>query len=227
MLLNLSSNSLTTLSEGFFIYQFQLEVLELRWNLFQSIQPQNAKYLKTIYADDFRLCCITTNLNIECLAPRDVFSSCSNLLGHTTFLIWIWFIACSATISNAFVILLAKHSSQDNDSSAHSILITNLAISDLGYSIYLCALATADAVYEGMFGIYNLTWKSSFMCHLFAILSSTSFMMIALILVGITVIRFFCYKQYTYAYIALKVYSNLCHFYYPDYNQFYQYSSID
>ena len=70
---------------------------------------------------------------------------------------------------------------------AHALLIINLAISDTAYSLYLIAIAVADAYYSGAYIIYDDWWRTSFLCKALSFLSifSNELSMAALMCVSI------------------------------------------
>jgi len=64
------------------------------------------------------------------------------------------------------------------------MLILNLAISDFLMGVYLIMLGIAGSVFEGTFGVHNLTWRSSSTCQFMGVLvvlsSETSVQTLAL-----------------------------------------------
>ncbi len=180
--LNLSHNHIHTLIDDF----YNLVVLDIRSNNIYVIDVKKGKLLEKLYADEYWHCCI--NSDVECFAPYEVFSSCSDLLHYKAYYTWIWFVAFTSLAANIIVIISSKMKVKHG---VNSLMMMNLAVSDLAYSIYLLIIAVSDRVYKGQYAVHNVQWRSSYFCHLAAILSSTSFLMSALCILSITFLRFY------------------------------------
>ncbi|XP_071953266.1 G-protein coupled receptor GRL101-like [Antedon mediterranea] len=146
--------------------------LDIRGNNLQVYRErtfEELKNIKQLYSDIFRLCCLVGE--IEVCEPTDAFSSCDDLLRREILRILMMIIAISSVIGNVFVIIsrIVK-----KESTVDSILLTNLAVSDLLMAVYLLIIAGADLHYRGRYAKVAKDWKNSFLCSFAGAISTLS-----------------------------------------------------
>ena len=97
------------------------------------------------YVDEFILCCYADEAaagTVNCRSPNDEFSSCSDLMKNRGVRVCVWILGLTALLGNLIVILMRVVVKEDNK--VQSVLLTNLAISDLLMGIYLLIIAIKD-----------------------------------------------------------------------------------
>ncbi|KAL9955436.1 hypothetical protein ACROYT_G036764 [Oculina patagonica] len=173
--LNLSYMELRTISSGAFRGMDSLSELYLNNNKDLQRLPLDIfdnvplTYLET---DKFEFCCIAKLSGPNCSAPKDLFSSCNDLMANTTLYVCIWILGSIALVGNAFVLMWRLKTKSDNK--VHSLLLLNLAIADFLMGIYLIIIAGVDVYYRGRYFIYNDSWKHSPLCQFSGFVSTIS-----------------------------------------------------
>ena len=184
--LNLSMNKIDYLAEKVFTGLKMLKVLDLSGNRIQYIHgslPNNFPLVYKLISSHSHICCI---VSIEiCVAPLATFS-CTNLLQNIGIKVWIYFLAPSIIVLNIIVIIIHRLSESNN---ASTYLIQLLAFSDLLYGIYLSIITLSDMVHGDQYALHDLEWRSSVTCNIAAILSSLSFIMAAITVTLLAVVR--------------------------------------
>lgn len=139
-------------------------------------------------ADRFEFCCIAKLAGENCSAPKDLFSSCEDLMANPTLKISIWILGCIALLGNTFVLIWRLKSK--SESKVHSLLLLNLAISDFLMGIYLVMIGSVDLYYRGKYSIFSEDWKRSSLCQFCGFLSTLSSEASVFILTIMTADRF-------------------------------------
>jgi len=189
--LNLSSMELSSISAGAFRGLESLQFLylgnnkdlqQLPLNIFDSVS------LTYLEADKFEFCCIAKLSGPNCSAPKDLFSSCNDLMANLTLRLSIWILGSIALVGNAFVVIWRLKTK--SDSKVHALLLLNLAIADFLMGIYLIMIAAVDVFYRGKYFIYNDSWKHSLLCQLSGFVSTISSEASVFILTIMTIDRY-------------------------------------
>ncbi|XP_067045213.1 G-protein coupled receptor GRL101-like isoform X2 [Acropora muricata] len=189
--LNLSNMKLSSISSGAFNGMDSLRELylgnnenlqQLPLDIFSSIS------LRFLQADKFEFCCIARLSGPQCDAPKDLFSSCNNLMANMTLRLSIWILGSIALFGNAFVLLWRLKTKSDNR--VHALLLLNLAIADFFMGIYLALIGSVDAFYRGRYFIYNDRWKHSPLCQFSGFVSTLSSEASVMILTVMTLDRY-------------------------------------
>lgn len=189
--LNLSNMDLKTISSEAFHGMDSLTELYLDRNKDLQQLPLDIfdtvplTYLKT---DKFEFCCIAKLSGPNCSAPKDLFSSCDDLMANTTLYVCIWILGSIALVGNAFVLMWRMKTKSDNK--VHSLLLLNLAIADFLMGIYLIIIAGVDVFYRGRYFIYNASWKRGPLCQFSGFISTISSEASVFILTIMTVDRY-------------------------------------
>ncbi|XP_033105167.1 G-protein coupled receptor GRL101-like [Anneissia japonica] len=127
------------------------------------------KEIQSGYSDYFSLCCIVGD--IDHCEPIDLFASCTDLLRREALRILMLILGIAALLGNLVVIIRRVI---ENDFNVQSILITNLAVSDLLMAVYMIIIAGADIYYRGRYARYAEIWKNSFVCSFAGSISTLS-----------------------------------------------------
>ncbi|KAJ7373485.1 hypothetical protein OS493_011080 [Desmophyllum pertusum] len=189
--LNLSHLELRTIASGAFRGMDSLSELYLGNNKDLQQLPLDIfdnvplTYLET---DKFEFCCIAKLSGPNCSAPKDLFSSCNDLMANLTLYVCIWILGSIALVGNAFVLIWRLKTKGDNK--VHSLLLLNLAIADFLMGIYLIIIAGVDVFYRGRYFIYNDSWKRSPLCQFSGFVSTISSEASVFILTIMTVDRY-------------------------------------
>ena len=166
----LSHNHIQILAENMFSSLHSLHVLDIRNNVIESIDNSLSKLeIKFIMADERTSCCFSPKA--RCIAPEEVFSSCSDLIRGIVLKVVVWFLAVVTIIGNVFVIIWrVKYPSDDKQ----AFLVLNLSISDLLMGIYLTIIAATDIRYKGHYAYNAKQWQKHVLCKICAFMSTLS-----------------------------------------------------
>ena len=93
------------------------------------------------------------------------YLTCNRLLSEMPLVIFTWIFGLFALFGNVFVICWRKVQRQP-EHQVQSILICNLAVSDLLMGMYMLILASADAYYAEFFPMYSNDWRLGRVCKL-------------------------------------------------------------
>ena len=119
------------------------------------------------------LCYTPPGINCTAATARSPYLTCHKLLEDRVLEIFMWIIGINAIGGNLFVMVWRTKYFQSNK--IQSLLLSNLAMSDLLMGVYMLAIAWANIYYGDHFPMQSEIWRSSFMCRLIgavAILSS-------------------------------------------------------
>ena len=166
----ISHNQIQILGENMFTSLHILRVLDIRNNAIESIDHSLSKLeIKLIMADERTSCCFSPKA--QCIAPEEIFSSCSDLIRGIILKVVVWFLAVVTIIGNVFVIIWRlKFPSDDKQ----VFLVLNLSISDLLMGIYLIIIAFTDIRYMGHFAYNAKQWQKNVLCKICAYISTLS-----------------------------------------------------
>ena len=145
------------------------------------------------YVDEFILCCYADEAatgTVKCHSPKDEFSSCFDLMKNRGVQVCVWILGLTALLGNLIVILMRVVTKEDNN--VQSVLLTNLAISDLLMGIYLLIIAIKDVQWQGEYFLHDFRWRSGVPCALTGVLSMVSSEVSVLMLTVLTTDRLIC-----------------------------------
>ncbi|CAD5126157.1 DgyrCDS14324 [Dimorphilus gyrociliatus] len=151
--------------------------------------------LTRVESSNYAFCCIfgqEKNSSKSCLPKKDALSSCADLMERDILRAFLWILGVLALVGNAFVIIWRCLKKENSRSAIHTFLITNLGLADFLMSIYLLIVAGVDAYYRGDYIENAHVWKSSALCKLCGVLSTTSSQLSVFALTTITLDRFSC-----------------------------------
>ena len=214
--LSLAYNSLSFLQVDLFDDLFSLTHLDLSHNNLQSIPRIGhitflsqinlfgnvlAKVSQNIfngvpsttfvYVDKPEICFCYLNISDTCFytTKPSPYLTCNRLLSLRLLTISIWTIGCSAFLGNAFV-LWWKQIKHKATNKVQSLLLSNLAMSDLLMGVYMIIIASADIYYGEYFPMNAENWRSGIICRFAGTLAITSSEASVLFVTLISVDRF-------------------------------------
>ena len=177
VLLDLSNNRLThiprlgQMSQLSTLYLVDNPLTGITIDHFDTI-PETA----TIVVDQSVLCVCYLNSSDTCFntKERSSYLTCNTLLSLTVLSIFTWILGISATLGNSFVLLWkqSKHGGRENN--VQSILLSNLAASDLLMGVYMIIIASADTYYGKYFPMNAEEWRSGLTCKVASTLAFAS-----------------------------------------------------
>ena len=188
--LSLANNSLTHFQAAWFKYLPNLYFLDLRGNHMQSVTPETLQYWQSIgvlLSDESNFCCAAVTFtmcnNITDPADRTEFS-CSPLFPDIRFNIVAWVLGLFGIVSNAVTIILRW---KEGMKKLQTMLITNMALSDLMYSICLLVLTSTDNYYSKLYPFMDKAWRNHITCKLVSIFTTLSLemsLLLSLVIAG-------------------------------------------
>ncbi|XP_033729108.1 G-protein coupled receptor GRL101-like [Pecten maximus] len=192
--LNLSSSGIHDLGFRSFQGLGNLEILDIQKNHFevQEFMFEGLDNLQYLYADSYKMCCIkpATVLEKNCFAPKDLISSCSNLIGSDFLRACLWIIGLLALLGNIFVITYRVLFDYVNLKKSHAIFVLNLSISDFIMGIYMVIIGSVDTFLSGRYVVNDLGWRNGTLCVTAGCLSVISSEMSTFAILMITIDRF-------------------------------------
>nr|KAG5689917.1 hypothetical protein BaRGS_015605 [Batillaria attramentaria] len=195
--LNLSHTRLERMpSEGFRPMK-QLRDLDLRgcpMTVFSRGLLQGLDKLRTVYADNYKVCCPATlpdgfNEN-SCHAPSDEVSSCDSLLRAEVYRVFLSTFAIMAILGNIASFVYRLFISKIDKRLGYDVFVTHLSLSDFLMGVYLAVIGVADRVYRGNYLWEDTDWKNSAACKAAGFVSLLSSEVSAFIICLITLDRF-------------------------------------
>ncbi|XP_072754104.1 leucine-rich repeat-containing G protein-coupled receptor 3 isoform X4 [Anoplolepis gracilipes] len=144
--------------------------------------------LDFVYFKKFHYCMTYAPKVQKCRPISDGVSSTSHLLSKSLLRAAVWSIACVTCLGNSLV-LWGRFTAKD-ENRVLSIVIRNLAVSDMLMGIYLFIIAIEDARFRDNYQQEANTWMSSWSCTFLGALAMMSSEVSVLILSFMSVERF-------------------------------------
>lgn len=145
--------------------------------------------VELIYFRKFHYCATYAPNVQKCWpAASDGVSSLSQLLDKSLLRTAVWIMSCVTCMGNVLV-LWGRFTAKD-ENRVLTIVIRNLAVSDLLMGIYLLIIAVADMTFRDNYNQFASSWMSSWKCTLLGVLAMTSSEVSVLILSFMSVERF-------------------------------------
>ncbi|EFN70299.1 Relaxin receptor 1 [Camponotus floridanus] len=158
-------------------------IVELPMTLFNPLNN-----LRSLYFKKFHYCMTYAPKVQKCRPISDGVSSTSHLLSKSLLRTAVWSISCVTCLGNSLV-LWGRFTAKD-ENRVLSIVIRNLAVSDMLMGIYLFIIAIKDAKFRDNYQQEASTWMSSWSCTLLGALAMMSSEVSVLILSFMSVERF-------------------------------------
>ncbi|XP_046602019.1 relaxin receptor 2 isoform X3 [Neodiprion lecontei] len=180
---NLSIDVLNPLQDLRSLDLQEIEIDNMDKNVF-SMLPN----LSFVYFKKFHYCTTYAPQVQVCLPRSDGVSSLSDLLGKPLLRAAVWGISCVTCLGNALV-LWGRLTARD-ENRVLSIMIRNLAVSDMLMGFYLLTIAAKDLQYRDVYNVMANDWMSSWGCTIVGALAMISSEVSVLILSFMSVERF-------------------------------------
>ncbi|XP_028405289.1 G-protein coupled receptor GRL101-like [Dendronephthya gigantea] len=189
--LNLSGNQLDSITSEMMNGLTELTVLDISKNKIRHFEEKfllHLRHLKLLYTDHFTHCCHAKNINpnINCSAPIDVFSSCSELLKNNFLEVFVWIVAILVACGNLGVIIVRFNLDTQG---LQTLFIISLVASDILMSVYLFIIGYKNVTYKGRYFEYDEEWRSSKSCTVAGAISLISSQVSLFMITAITAER--------------------------------------
>ena len=130
-------------------------------------------------------CYVLSNVNCSAADDRSPYLTCDRLLSTEALVVVMWLLGINALGGNLFVLLWRLKGSLTNKTNSmrqqractcttNSMLLQNLAASDLVMGIYMLIIASADLYYGDNFPMLSENWRSGITCRIAGAMSITS-----------------------------------------------------
>ena len=154
-----------------------LQVLDLTNNTLFMIPNTSFSSLSTnsyIFVNQHEICECYVPRQVNCSAAddRSPYLTCERLLSDSALVVVMWFISLGALSGNIFVLVWRKKETSANET--NSILLQNLAASDLLMGIYMLIIASADTYFGDSFPMQSESWRSGITCRIAGAMSIIS-----------------------------------------------------
>lgn len=177
--LNISRNKISTIEANVFHGLGNVLVLDISSNNIEHF-PLDLFFgldkMAEMHTDKYIYCCMRPHGMSEehCHAPKDMFASCTNVLGNNLMRISVWVIGTSALLGNFAVISYRCLRERELTRTPYGYFIINLGISDLLMGIYLYIIAVADVNFHGEYILHETSWRESFACKFAGVITTLS-----------------------------------------------------
>ena len=195
--LNLSSCGIVRVTRGSSNAPTFLRSIDLRGSpvtYFPRQGLQAVTALKTVFADNFKVCCkgnLPPSFDLSnCHAPFNELSSCGSLLRTDFYRVTLSVYAALALVGNAISFVFRIVGNMRTRRSSFAVFVIYLCISDFLMGIYLAVVGVADRLLEGVYLWEDAAWRHSVACTLAGFVCLLSCETSAIIICLITVDRF-------------------------------------
>lgn len=177
--LNISRNKISTIDANVFHGLGNVLVLDISSNNIEHF-PLDLFFgldkVAEMHTDKYIYCCMRPQgmSGENCHAPKDMFASCTNVLGNNLMRISVWVIGTSALLGNFAVISYRCLRERELIRTPYGYFIINLGISDLLMGIYLYIIAVADVNFHGEYILHETSWRESFACKFAGVITTLS-----------------------------------------------------
>lgn len=152
---------------------------------FQCIN--DAESIKAVYFNRFYYCSKVPRIQ-NCMPRTDGLSTTKDLLSKSVLRYSAWMMAFVTCLGNSLV-LWGRYTQRD-ENRALSIVIRNLAVSDMLMGFYLSFIAIQDHRFREQYHFKSMDWVNSWSCIAIGIVAVTSSEVSLLILTFISIERF-------------------------------------
>ena len=167
--IDLSENSLSTLTSNAFYGLEDLKVLNLSGNILirTKLAAFYELHVRLIFSESFQVCCITKSLQILCTHSGEYFTSCNTVLQYLWVKPFVWLFGLSSIALNSISIFIYLSS---KSKTVYNLLYISLNTVDIVQAIYLIVLGIIDMIYGSTFIENDLFWRQTWLCKLTAII---------------------------------------------------------
>ena len=154
-----------------------LQVIDISNNILQHISEILVSSLSSntkIFASQHEVCECYVPDYVICSAAdnRSPYLTCDRLLSDRALLVVMWLIGLGALCGNLFVLIWRKKETDIHV--VNSILLQNLAASDLLMGVYMLIIASADIYFGDNFPMQSESWRSGITCKIAGAMSIIS-----------------------------------------------------
>ncbi|KAF3428810.1 LOW QUALITY PROTEIN: hypothetical protein E2986_10153 [Frieseomelitta varia] len=168
------------------LYSLDLEGINL--DTLQKNAFDTFEQLDFVYFKKFHYCATYAPRAKRCRPTSDGVSSLSHLLDKTLLRAAVWVISCVTCMGNVLV-LWGRFTAKD-ENRVLTIIIRNLAVSDMLMGLYLFVIAITDMIFRDNYNRVASSWMSSWFCTFLGVLAMTSLEVSVLILSFMSVERY-------------------------------------
>ena len=154
------------------LYFFDLTNNSLTWISHDSISSDSNSLNLFVNPQEVCECYVPNHVNCSAADDRSPYLTCDRLLSTKALVVVMWLLGLNAFGGNLFVLFWRHKGTQTNKT--NSMLLQNLAASDLLMGIYMLITASADSYYGDNFPMQSETWRSGITCRIAGAMSITS-----------------------------------------------------
>ena len=172
--LNISQNYIQNVYLGGMTFSSSQLVVDLRGNTLMLLTPRSfPSFQVTFIVDHYSACCFMAG-KVTCISVnfRSDYLTCKRMLRSVMLRLTMWLVGLVAVTFNVGVIFSRLFIGMKN--TLQSVLILNLALSDLLMGIDMLILSSADFYYHNLFPSFSANWIDSSTCKIAAVLSTLS-----------------------------------------------------
>ena len=172
--LNISQNYIQSVYLGGMTFASSQLVVDLRGNTLMLLTPRSFPNVQvTFIVDHYSACCFMAD-NVTCISVnfRSDYLTCKRMLRSVMLRLTMWLVGLVAVTFNVGAMCSRLFVGMKN--TLQSVLILNLAISDLMMGIDMLILSSADWYYHNLFPSFSANWIESSTCKITAVLSTLS-----------------------------------------------------
>ena len=149
---------------------FDNPLVKITKNMFARVEST-----VSIFVDQPEVCICYLNGSDTCFntIKPSPYLTCDQLLSLSELSVFTWIMGCCAIFGNVYVVWW-KRCKQRTGNKVQSLLLSNLAMSDLLMGIYMIIIASADVYYGQYFPMNAEHWRSSVLCRIAGTLAITS-----------------------------------------------------
>ena len=137
-------------------------------------------------------CFVPDDTYCTAIEDRSPFLTCDRLLSDRILMVVMWLIGLNAIGGNIFV--LCQRKSTSDKGVVQSLLLRNLATSDLLMGVYMLLIASADIYFGEHFPMFAEAWRSGTTCRIAGTISILSSEASVFFVTLISIDRYICIK---------------------------------
>ncbi|XP_072043156.1 uncharacterized protein [Amphiura filiformis] len=192
---NLTNNNIKEISSNTpLTHPCDLDLLDNPLTLITHNSFSSLARLSEVYVSQHEVCECYVPSNVTCAAKdeRSPYLTCDRLLSDTALVVVMWLIGLNAFGGNLFVLVWRNKRTTTNK--VNTMLLSNLAISDLMMGIYMLIIASADFYFGDRFPMLSEKWRSGVTCRIAGSLSIISSEASVFFVTLISIDRFICIR---------------------------------
>ncbi len=193
-LLNISANPFDTLPEDFLTGAHNVKQLYIQSYFLKSISDSafSDVQIRFVVTNDFHICFVVP-LESLCLAQVPWYKHGNNLLPHNfTRFLYIIFGVLNFVVN---VLSIVLHFLSTGVSKTFSLVVSALCFNNIFFSGYLGIIWTVDIVFQDVFGVSEVTWRSSTACFSAFFLASFFLINSQILSVFLSLLRYMVVKK--------------------------------